>query len=140
MRVHEAPVVCYALFKNNFAVAWTVACQTLLPMGFTRQESWSGLPSPPPGDLANPGIKPTHLLHRQADSSPLSHLGSPCERNLRIVKATFSRNRFSNYAIHWNHLGKFLVMPGEDPGPVISRRESGLWSQRSPGDWLCSCV
>ena len=95
-------------------------------MGFTRQESWSGLPSPPPGDLANPGIKPIHLLHWQADSLPLSHLGSPSERNLRIVKAMFSRNRFSNYAIHWNHLGKFLLMlghtlnqlyPGGSPAP-----------------------
>ena len=35
-----------------------VAHQALLSMGFSRQEYWSGLPCPPPGDLANPGIKP----------------------------------------------------------------------------------
>ena len=34
-------------------------CQAPLSMGFPRQEYWSGLPSPPPGDPSNPGIKPT---------------------------------------------------------------------------------
>ena len=45
-------------------------------MGFSRQEYWSGLPFPPPGDLPDPGLKPC-LLHWQVDSLPLSHLGSP---------------------------------------------------------------
>jgi len=31
-------------------------------MGFSRQEYWSGLPCPPPGDLADPGIEPTSLM------------------------------------------------------------------------------
>ena len=38
---------------------WTVACQATLSMGFPRQEYWSGLPFYSPGDLPNPGIKPT---------------------------------------------------------------------------------
>ena len=37
---------------------WTVAHQAPLSMGFSRQEYWSGLPCPSPGDLPNPGIKP----------------------------------------------------------------------------------
>ena len=37
---------------------WTVACQASLSMGFPKQEYWSGLPFPSPGDLPNPGIKP----------------------------------------------------------------------------------
>ena len=37
---------------------WTVACQAPLSMGFPRQEYWSGLPFPSPGDLPNPRIKP----------------------------------------------------------------------------------
>ena len=37
---------------------WTLACQAPLSMGFHRQEYWSGLPFPSPGDLLNPGIKP----------------------------------------------------------------------------------
>ena len=37
---------------------WTIALRAALSMGFSRQEYWSGLPCPPPGDLPNPGIKP----------------------------------------------------------------------------------
>ena len=40
---------------------WTVALQAPLSMGFSRQEYWSGLPCPPPGDLPGPGIEPTSL-------------------------------------------------------------------------------
>ena len=41
-----------------FATLWTVAHWAPLSMGFFRQEYWSGLPCPPPGDLLNPGIEP----------------------------------------------------------------------------------
>ena len=41
-----------------FETLWTVARQAPLSMGFPRQGYWSGLPFPPPGDLAYPGIKP----------------------------------------------------------------------------------
>ena len=41
-----------------FAMLWTVAHQAPLSMAFSRQEYWSGLPCPPPGDLPNPGIEP----------------------------------------------------------------------------------
>ena len=37
---------------------WPVAHQALLSMGFSRQEYWSGLPRPSPGDLPNPGMEP----------------------------------------------------------------------------------
>ena len=40
----------------------TVACWALLSMEFSRQEYWSGLPCPPPGDFPNPGIEPTSLM------------------------------------------------------------------------------
>ena len=40
----------------------TVAYQAPLSMGFFKQEYWSGLPHPPPGDLADPGIKPAPLM------------------------------------------------------------------------------
>ena len=39
-----------------FATLWTVALQAPLSIGFSRQEYWSGLPCPPPGDLPNPRI------------------------------------------------------------------------------------
>ena len=41
---------------------WTVARQAPLSMGFSRQEYWSGLPFPSPGDLPNPGIKPLSFV------------------------------------------------------------------------------
>ena len=55
------------MFTNRCLVAklgltlanpWTVACQAPLSMGFSRQEYWSGLPFPSPGDFPNPGIEP----------------------------------------------------------------------------------
>ena len=55
------------------ATPWTVACQAPLSMGFSRQEHWSGLPFPSPGDLPDSGIEsrsPRHILYY------LSHLGS----------------------------------------------------------------
>ena len=48
---------------------WAVAYQGPLSMGFSRQEYWSGLPFPSPGDLPNPGIKPGSPA-LQADSLP----------------------------------------------------------------------
>ena len=50
----------------------------LCSWGFSRQEHWSGLPCPSPGDLSDPGIEPTSLciLHWQTGSLPLSHWGS----------------------------------------------------------------
>ena len=41
-----------------FSTPWTVAHQAPLSVGFPRQEYWSGLPCPPPGDLPHPGVKP----------------------------------------------------------------------------------
>ena len=43
-----------------FATLWTVAHQAPPSMGFSRQEYWSGLPFPSPGDLPDPGIKPSY--------------------------------------------------------------------------------
>ena len=45
-----------------FAILWTVARQPPQSMGFSRQEYWSGLPCPPPGDLPFTGIKPASLM------------------------------------------------------------------------------
>ena len=41
-----------------FGTPWPVACQAPLSMGFPRQEYWSGVPFPSPGDLPDPEIKP----------------------------------------------------------------------------------
>ena len=55
---------------------WTVARQVPLSMGFPRQEYWSGLPFPSPGDLTDPGMKP-RSPELQADSLPPEPPGKP---------------------------------------------------------------
>ena len=59
-----------------FVTPWTVACQASLSMRFSREEYWSGLPCPPPGDRPDPGIEPTSPA-LQADSLPAEPLGNP---------------------------------------------------------------
>ena len=56
-------------------ILWTVDWQAPLSMGFSRQEDWSGLPCPPPGDLSQPGIEPSSPVSSafQADPLLLSH-------------------------------------------------------------------
>ena len=71
--------VCYALLLSCvwlFVTPWTVARQAPLSMGFSRQEYWSGLPCPPPGDLPNSGIKPRSPT-LQADSLLSDPPGKP---------------------------------------------------------------
>ena len=53
----------------TLATPWTIARQAPLSMGFSRQEYWSGLPFPSPGDLPDPGIEPGFPA-LQADSLP----------------------------------------------------------------------
>ena len=55
---------CHACMLSHFRLfvtLWTIANQAPLSMGFSRQEYWSGLPCPPPGDLPNLGIEPSSL-------------------------------------------------------------------------------
>ena len=62
---------------------WTVARQASLSMGFSRQECWSGLLCPPPGDLPNPGLEPVSLTSTCTCRKILyhyHHLGSPISR------------------------------------------------------------
>ena len=56
--------VCVQLLSHVwlFVTPWTVACQAPLSMQFSRQEYWSGLPFPTPGDLPHPGIELTFLV------------------------------------------------------------------------------
>ena len=48
---------CVLRHVQPFATPWTVAHQAPASIGFSRQEYWSGVPFPPPGDLPNPGIE-----------------------------------------------------------------------------------
>ena len=52
-------VYVYLVVSDSLETPWTVTCQAPLSMEFSRQEYYSGLPFPSPGDLPNLGIKPT---------------------------------------------------------------------------------
>ena len=50
--------MCVLIYVWFFVNPWTVTRQAPLSKGFSKQEYWSGMPFPPPGDLPDPGIKP----------------------------------------------------------------------------------
>ena len=60
--LHAAHALSSFSRVSVFAVLWTAARQTSLSMGFSRLEYWNGLPCPSPGDLPDPGIKPSSLM------------------------------------------------------------------------------
>ena len=76
-------VGCLVVFSRSVtdsATPWTTAHQAPLPMGFSRQEYWSGLPFPFSRDLPNAGIQPSSPVSPalQADSLPTEPLEQPC--------------------------------------------------------------
>ena len=54
-------VLSHFSHSRLFAILWAVTYQAPLSMGFSKQEYWSGLPSPPSGNLPNPGMEPMSL-------------------------------------------------------------------------------
>ena len=71
-------VLCLAASHVLLCVSpWTAARQAPLSVGFSRQEYWSRLPRPPPGELLNPGIEPRSPA-LQADSLQAELSGKPC--------------------------------------------------------------
>ena len=82
-----------------FATPWTVAYQAPLSMGFSRQEYWSGLPFPSPGDLPNPGIEPgSPALQTDALPSepPHTHTHTHTHTHSLIYIFLFSSSAVSN--------------------------------------------
>ena len=72
---------CQVIWDSS-VTPWTIAHQSSLSIGFSRQEYLRELPFPSPGVLPYSGIKPMSLaLH--VDSLPLNHLGSPLESSLK---------------------------------------------------------
>ena len=87
--------ICSTLYINKvkvkllsrvrlFATPWTVAYQGPPSMGFSRQECWSGLPFPSPGDLPDPGIE-SGSPKLQADTLPSEPPGKPYPLTLEHI-------------------------------------------------------
>ena len=156
-RLHHLPQIIpqnhpTLLMFSHFSCVRLFSCDPMkcslqgpLSMEFPRQEYWSGLPCPPPGDLANPGIKPSSAL--QVDSLPAEPPGkltpSPCHLNkeppsrkqafpgVRAVLATL-------FPGHLVPLGPLLSRAGTlgKPSTQFSARAMGghLWSMGAYGD------
>ena len=95
---------------SNSATPWTVAQQTPLFMGFSRQEYWSGLPFPSPWDLPNPGTEP-RSSSLQADSLPSEPPGKPhsyltTEKTITLTMRTFVSKVMS---LFFNMLSSFVA-------------------------------
>ena len=74
------------------ATPWTVAYQAPLSLGFSRQEYWSGLPFPSPGDLLDPGIQLVSPALK-ADALPSKTPGKP-------YSSIFVSNLFNNFQLN----------------------------------------
>ena len=70
--------------SGSLATPGTVARQAPLSRGFPREDYWSGLPFPSPGDLSDPEMEPVSPAW-QADSLPLSYLGRNFYRKVKIL-------------------------------------------------------
>ena len=120
-----------------YAAPWTVTHQAPLSMGFSRQECWSGLPCPPPGDHPSPGILHfLHLLNCRQILYPLSHLGSPSTPTAE-KKSSSRSERIQQWACCYKsyHLG-FSPQAGlvDFPGgwPWVKRMSRWGWLHLLP--------
>ena len=81
-------MLCCFNFVQLFVTLWTITLQAPLCMGFSRQEYWSGLPCPPPGDLPNPGIEPRLLWLLPCIFFTAGLLGKPLSKVVYIKNNT----------------------------------------------------
>ena len=110
----------------TLSTPWTVAFQSPLPMGFLRQEYWSGVPFPSPGDLLDWEIEPS-VEHCRWILYQLSHQGSPNFMYIRSQKRKSCRrnpNLYGHYPV-WTDAHTHLVW-----GPVD---ELQRFSEEGPG-------
>ena len=102
-----------------FATPWTIACQAPLSMEFFRQEYWSALPFPSPGDLSKPGIEPASpaflalagRLFTTSTTTSQNSFKNKTKITERCVKILFQWLYYfpSLYIISWD-------FPGKNPG------------------------
>ena len=107
-----------------FATPWTVAYQAPPSMGFSRQEYWSGVPFPSPGDLPDPGIEPgfSHTVGRRFYD--LSHQESlrvqgNCQKWVMSTGASLT---------HWLKMGQFKEIRPDSPPGFWRNGTDGLFS------------
>ncbi len=97
---------------------WTAAHQAPPSMGFSRQEYWSGVPLPSPGDLPNPGIKPRSPA-LQVDSLPAEPQGKP--KNTGVGSLSLLKWIFSTQELNWGllHCRQILYQLSYQGSPLL---------------------
>ena len=106
-----ASVIVPAWMLSHFSRVWLfatvtiIACQAPLSMGFSRQEYWSGLPCPPPGDLPNPRVKPASFM-----TPPSPALAGGCF----TTSATWGAPSVAVVNVKWRVWGTCCLMPSAD--------------------------
>ena len=106
-----------------FVTLWTIALQVSLFVGFSRQEYWSGLPCPPPGDLPDTGIElifPASPALQEMNSLPLSHRESQVWYLLLVILYKTKHSQVLCYykpvrpspECHANHCTRLKVCSG----------------------------
>ena len=131
---------------------WTVARQAPLSVGFSRQEHWSGLPRPPPGDLPDPGIE-LRPLALQADCLPSEPPPQSLCRVLvaacRILAVAFELlvvacevwfpDQGSNWGpLHWEHGVSATGPPRKSPPLKVFHGSSISTSLQQPQKFICN--
>ena len=139
--------------SNSLATPWTVARQAPLSMGCSRQQYPSGLPSPPPGDLSDPGTEPASPAC-QANSLPLSLQGSPLQAHTSLQPEprkqaggcsspsdVHARNTGSVEPVASRHMAMSRMLPwplhspaAATPSQVQPRPEGEPASQKASGE------
>ena len=118
------------------AIPWTIACQASLSMEFSRQEYWSGLPTPSPGDLPIPGTDPQSPT-LQADSSSFEPPGKPVK--IRALKRESESHSVVSNSL-WPH---GLYSPSNSPGQNIGMGSDsllqGIFPTRESNQGLLHC-
>ena len=133
-----------------FVASWTVAYQDPPSMGFSRQENWSGLPFPSPGDLPNPGVEPRSPA-LQADALPSKPPGKSFHWLKVLPKSCFKwlGQITSLYFVHpcstrlnlslaisnqWTEAWKYFLLMQKTCGLLIAKKKKRAeWFR---GKWL----
>ena len=116
-----------------FVTLWTVARLAPLSIGFSRQEHWSGLPCPPPGNLPYPEIKTRSTL--QVYSLPSEPPGKP--KNTGVGSLTLLQGIFQTQELNQGLLPcrQILYQQSQEQYPLIQESISLFALLRLSTDW-----
>ena len=115
-----------------FVTPWTVASQVPLSTEFSRQEYWSGLPFPPPGDLPHPGIEPLSLAFPALASRFFTTV--PPRKPINFYKwfsmmlLSLSRNRPKTGKIYGESISGMTKTRGAGERSTLLPKGNALWS------------